>query len=45
MVKKMLLIIMLIIAIFSLFGCQTAQGVKGDFTYICDKTAEIFNMD
>ncbi len=45
MVKKMLLMIMLIIAIFSLFGCQTAQGLKGDVTYIGDKTAEIIDKE
>jgi predicted small secreted protein len=43
MVKKTLLIVALIIVLFSLFGCQTAQGLKGDASYIGDKTAEIID--
>jgi len=43
MVRKAILIVVLIIVVFSLFGCQTAQGLKGDVTYIGDKTAEIIN--
>ena len=45
MVKKTLLIIMLVVVVFLLLGCQTAQGLKGDVTYIGDKTAEVFNLD
>jgi len=45
MVKKTLLIITLVVVVFLLFGCQTAQGLKGDVTYIGDKTAEVFNLD
>ena len=45
MVKKTLLIITLVVVVFLLFGCQTAQGLKGDATYIGDKTAEVFNLD
>jgi predicted small secreted protein len=43
MVKKTLLIITLVVVVFLLFGCQTAQGLKGDVTYIGDKTAEIID--
>ncbi len=45
MVKKALLIIALVVVIFSLFGCQTAQGLKEDAIYIGDKTAEVFSLD
>lgn len=43
MVRKTILITVLIIVIFSLFGCQTAKGMKEDATFIGDKTAEIIN--
>lgn len=45
MVKKAILIIALVVVIFSLFGCQTAQGLKEDVIYIGDKTAEVFSLD
>lgn len=45
MVKKAILIAVLIIVLFSLFGCQTAQGLKEDATFIGDKTAEIINKE
>jgi predicted small secreted protein len=45
MVRKAILIAVLIVVIFTLFGCQTAQGLKGDVTYIGDKTAEIINKE
>jgi predicted small secreted protein len=45
MAKKFLLIIVLIIVICSTIGCQTAQGLKGDVTYIGDKTAEIIDKE
>jgi uncharacterized lipoprotein NlpE involved in copper resistance len=43
MVRKAILTAVLIIVIFSLFGCQTAHGLKEDATFIGDKTAEIIN--
>jgi predicted small secreted protein len=43
MAKKVILIAVLFIVIFLLFGCQTAQGLKEDVTYIGDKTAEIID--
>jgi predicted small secreted protein len=43
MAKKVILIAVLTIVIFSLFGCQTAQGLKEDATFIGDKTAEVIN--
>jgi len=45
MVRKAILITALIIVIFLLFGCQTAQGLKEDVTYIGDKTAEVIDKD
>jgi predicted small secreted protein len=41
MVKKTLLLAALIIVAFSLIGCQTAKGIKGDAQFIGDKTVEI----
>ncbi|MCX5637652.1 MAG: hypothetical protein NTX52_08170 [Planctomycetota bacterium] len=45
MVRKVILIVVLIIVVFSLFGCQTARGLKEDATYIGDKTAEIIDKE
>jgi len=45
MFRKAILIVVLIIVVFSLFGCQTAQGLKGDASYIGDKTAEIIGKE
>jgi len=45
MFRKVILIMVLIIVVFSLFGCQTAEGLKGDVTYIGDKTAEIIGKE
>ena len=41
MAKRIVLLAILIIAAFSLSGCQTAEGIKEDVTFIGDKTAEI----
>jgi len=35
--------IVLILAMFSLIGCQAAEGLKEDITFIGDKTAEILD--
>ena len=45
MLKKTLLVMALIVVVFVLFGCQTAQGLKEDAIYIGDKTAEVFSLD
>jgi uncharacterized lipoprotein NlpE involved in copper resistance len=45
MVRKAILTAVLIIVIFSLFGCQTALGLKEDATFIGDKTAEIIDKE
>jgi predicted small secreted protein len=34
MVKKVILIILLLLAIFAATGCQTVQGVGGDISWL-----------
>lgn len=43
MANKILLLAVLIIVMFSLIGCQTAEGLKEDATFIGDKTVEILD--
>jgi predicted small secreted protein len=43
MIRRTLLSIILIIVIVIVTGCQTAEGLKGDITFIGDKTAEILD--
>ena len=43
MANKILLLAVLIIVMFSLIGCQTAEGLKEDVTFIGDKTTEILD--
>jgi len=43
MIKKILLSVILIFVVFILIGCQTAEGLKGDITFIGDKTTEILD--
>ena len=43
MIKRILLSVILIFAVFILIGCQTAEGIKGDVTFIGDKTTEILD--
>ena len=45
MVKRTLLLIALITAAFSVFGCQTAKGVKENAQFIGDKTYEVLDGD
>ena len=45
MVRKTLLVIALAFVMFSLLGCRTAQGLKGDATYIGDKTTELLEKE
>lgn len=45
MVKRTLLLICLIIMIFSLLGCQTANGLREDAQFVGDKTYEILDGD
>jgi len=45
MVKRTLLLVALIVVMFSLVGCQTAQGVKEDAQFIGDKTYEMLDGD
>jgi predicted small secreted protein len=43
MIKRILLSVILTIVVFSFFGCQTAEGLKGDITFIGNKTTEILD--
>jgi len=43
MTKKILLSVILIFVVFILIGCQTAEGLKGDITFIGDKTTEVLD--
>jgi predicted small secreted protein len=45
MVRKTLLMAVLVVILLSLFGCETARGIKEDVTFIGDKTAEIIDKD
>ncbi|MFH1716105.1 MAG: hypothetical protein ABIF19_02035 [Planctomycetota bacterium] len=40
MVRKTILLAVLIVTAFSLFGCETAKGLKGNVQFIGDKTYE-----
>ena len=41
MIKRALLAVALLVAMFSLISCQTVQGLGGDITWTGEKTAEI----
>ncbi len=43
MIKKIFLTVILIFIVFILIGCNTAEGLKGDITFIGDKTTEILD--
>ena len=43
MIKRILLSVILIIVVFMIFGCQTAEGLKGDITFIGNKTTEVLD--
>ncbi len=43
MTKKILLSVILIFVVFIIIGCNTAEGLKGDITFIGDKTTEILD--
>ena len=43
MAKKILLLIVFVVVVFSITGCQTAEGIKEDATFIGDKTAEVLD--
>ncbi len=43
MTKKILLSVILIFVVFILIGCQTTEGLKGDITFIGDKTTEVLD--
>ena len=41
MATRIFLLAILIVTVFSLLGCETAKGLKGDVQFIGDKTYEI----
>lgn len=41
MATRILLLVILIVTVFSLLGCETAKGLKEDVQFIGDKTYEI----
>ena len=43
MTKRILILIVLIVMLFSIIGCQTAKGIKGDVQFIGDKTYEMLD--
>ncbi|MHC4331681.1 MAG: entericidin A/B family lipoprotein [Planctomycetota bacterium] len=45
MVKRTLLLAALIVVALSLFGCQTARGIKEDVRFIGDRTVEVLEGD
>lgn len=44
MVKKLLLAAIVVIMVFSLFGCQTVQGIGGDIKWTGQKGAEMLEQ-
>ncbi len=45
MVRRMILLAVLGVLLWSLAGCETAKGIKEDAIFIGDKTAEILDKD
>jgi len=41
MVRKMLLVVALAVVVFSLFGCQTVQGLGEDIKWTGERGAEL----
>jgi len=43
MAKRIFILVVLIVMLFSIIGCQTAKGIKGDVQFIGDKTYEMLD--
>jgi predicted small secreted protein len=43
MAKRILILVVLIVMVFSFIGCQTAKGIKGDAQFIGNKTVEVLD--
>ncbi len=43
MIQRIFLSLILIFVVFILIGCNTAEGLKGDITFIGNKTTEILD--
>jgi predicted small secreted protein len=41
MANKIFILVILLVMLFSIIGCQTAKGIKQDAQFIGDKTVEI----
>lgn len=44
MVRKVLLLVVLIVVVFSFIGCQTVQGLGEDIKWTGEKGAEVINQ-
>ena len=44
MIKKILLVVALVVAMFSLISCQTVQGIGGDIKWTGEKGAELLEQ-
>ena len=45
MIRRVLLVGVVIVVVFTFLGCHTAEGLKEDVTFIGDKTVEILDKD
>jgi predicted small secreted protein len=45
MVRKVLLLVVLIVVVFSFIGCQTVQGLGEDIKWTGEKGAEVVNQE
>jgi len=43
MVKKTLLLVLLIVLMLSLIGCQTVKGIGSDMEWLGEKAAEVID--
>jgi hypothetical protein len=41
MASKIFILVILLVTLFSIIGCQTAKGIKQNAQFIGDKTVEI----
>ncbi len=44
MIRRVLLVVALVIAVFSLLGCQTVQGIGKDITWLGEKGSELVDQ-
>lgn len=44
MIRRVLLVVALVIVVFSIFGCQTVQGLGEDIKWVGEKGSEIVDQ-